>query len=302
MSNVLDAFAADGRWYRGNLHLHTTNSDGRLEPQAAVDLYRRNGYDFLAVTDHWALTRPADLDPGDGFLLIPGEEINGFHPETDMIWHIVGLFLDREVERGGDDTPQWGIDALREAGGDVVFAHPYWSGDTVPEILDLEGLTAVEVFNTTCERAHGRGHSLVHWDGLLHRGRRLWGAAVDDAHHGERDGLQGWIMLKAPALSIEAVRAAFRAGHFYASTGPEIHDITMADGQITVRCSPCAAVHAQSNRWIGRSAYAAEALGGTGEPITEATLDVRDEATYVRVTCTDADGRSAWSNPVFLTE
>jgi len=301
MSSVLDAFTAEGTWYRGNLHLHTTNSDGQLSPQEAADLYRENGYDFLAITDHWHLTDPEGVAVGDDFLLVPGEEINGFEPETDMIWHIVGLFPQRGVVREGDRPAQWGIDALRAVGADVVFAHPYWSGDLVPEMLALEGFFAIEVFNTTCERAHGRGHSLVHWDGLWHAGRRPWGLAVDDAHHGRFDGLQGWIMLKAPTLSLEAVRTALHAGQFYASTGPEIHDLKLTNGQITVRCSPCRAVHVQSNRWIGRSAYAEKAYGGTGEPLTDATLAVHDEATYVRVTCTDYTGRSAWTNPIVLT-
>ena len=49
-------FAAEGNWYRGNLHLHTSNSDGRLSPEAAVRLYQEHGYDFVAITDHNKLT------------------------------------------------------------------------------------------------------------------------------------------------------------------------------------------------------------------------------------------------------
>lgn len=40
------------RWYRGNLHLHTLRSDGRAFPEEAILLYRKLGYDFLALTDH----------------------------------------------------------------------------------------------------------------------------------------------------------------------------------------------------------------------------------------------------------
>jgi hypothetical protein len=303
MSTVLDAFTSSGRWYRGNLHLHTTVSDGRFSPPDSVALYRENGYDFLAVTDHWKRVDPASLGGDDDFLLIPGEEINGYDPGADMIWHAVALFLPREIEREENHRPaQWAIDRIREAGADAVLAHPYWSGDQTQDILPLEGLTAIEVFNTTCERAHGRGHSLVHLDGLWHKRKRLWGTAVDDAHHGRLDGLQGWIMLRAPELSLDAVRAAFQAGRFYASTGPEIHSLRIAEGTMTVRCSPCEAVHVQSNRWIGRSAYADADFGGPGHPLTEVTLalSAEAEATYVRVTVTDHRGRSAWSNPIAL--
>ncbi|MGH7393461.1 MAG: PHP domain-containing protein [Candidatus Rokuibacteriota bacterium] len=37
---------------RGNLHAHTTFSDGVLAPHRLVEEYERLGYDFLAITDH----------------------------------------------------------------------------------------------------------------------------------------------------------------------------------------------------------------------------------------------------------
>ena len=303
MASPLDAFTAAGRWFRGNLHLHTTVSDGRLTPPEAVAFYRQNGYDFLAITDHWKRVDPAGLGADPDFLLIPGEELNMYDQAADMLWHAVALFLPREIARPENQRPaQWGIDLICEAGADAVLAHPYWSGNRVEELAALTGLTAIEVFNTTCERAHGRGHSLVHLDGLWHLKKRLWGVAVDDCHHGAFDGLQGWIMLKAPELTLEAVRAAFRAGHFYASTGPEIEHLEIKDGNLTVRCSPCAAVHVQSNRWIGLSAYADADFGGPGRPLTEVTIPLSTEpdASYVRVTLTDYLGHSAWSNPIAL--
>ncbi len=49
-------FAQPGEWLRGNLHTHTTRSDGLLSPQATVDEYARRGYDFLSLTDHSVVT------------------------------------------------------------------------------------------------------------------------------------------------------------------------------------------------------------------------------------------------------
>src|SRR2546428_12845873 len=37
---------------RGNLHAHTTFSDGALSPHRLIEEYERLGYDFLAITDH----------------------------------------------------------------------------------------------------------------------------------------------------------------------------------------------------------------------------------------------------------
>ena len=37
---------------KGNLHAHTTFSDGVRSPQALIEEYESRGYDFLAITDH----------------------------------------------------------------------------------------------------------------------------------------------------------------------------------------------------------------------------------------------------------
>lgn len=44
--------AAAGGWRRGMFHMHTYWSDGRVFPEQAVDIYKKLGYDFLALSDH----------------------------------------------------------------------------------------------------------------------------------------------------------------------------------------------------------------------------------------------------------
>lgn len=43
---------------KGQLHAHTTMSDGRLTPQETADEYARLGFHFLAITDHDHLCVP----------------------------------------------------------------------------------------------------------------------------------------------------------------------------------------------------------------------------------------------------
>jgi histidinol phosphatase-like PHP family hydrolase len=50
---LLAPFAASGRFYKGNLHTHSTRSDGAREPADVCAAYRDAGYDFLALTDHF---------------------------------------------------------------------------------------------------------------------------------------------------------------------------------------------------------------------------------------------------------
>lgn len=44
------------RWYKGNTHAHTTESDGDSSPEAVTRWYRDQGYQFLVLSDHNVLT------------------------------------------------------------------------------------------------------------------------------------------------------------------------------------------------------------------------------------------------------
>src|SRR5262249_56519942 len=69
------------RWYKGNTHTHTLNSDGDSTPDDVVHWYREHGYNFLVLTDHNFLTSVDGLNALHGadekFLVIRGEEVSG---------------------------------------------------------------------------------------------------------------------------------------------------------------------------------------------------------------------------------
>jgi len=174
-------------------------------------------------------------------------------------------------------------------------AHPYYTGVSPDEMLAIEGYGAVEVFNTVCEVMIDRGHSMVHWDDLLSRGRQVCAVASDDCHHAYDDSLQGWTWVKAPALTREHILMALERGSFYASTGPELHGVRRVGDRIEVRCSPVRKIGLVSNPARGKRVIARE-----GETLTEASLPLPANATYARVQVTDSAGRMAWSGPMFL--
>ncbi|MGQ9515591.1 MAG: PHP domain-containing protein [Thermoproteota archaeon] len=56
------------------MHCHTTNSDGALSPLDVSRVYDKEGYDFVAFTDHGKVTK---LTHGYGdVLLLFGEELS----------------------------------------------------------------------------------------------------------------------------------------------------------------------------------------------------------------------------------
>jgi hypothetical protein len=88
--------------------------------------------------------------------------------------------------------------------------------------------------------------------------------------------------------------AALKAGHYYASTGPEIHTIRLHDGQITIRCSPASRILI-TGATPGKQVHAGHALTECSLP-----LDMFQASAYIRVTVIDATSQRAWSYPIWL--
>lgn len=295
-------FSSPGNWYRGNLHGHTTESDGAFTPAEYAAFYRGRGYDFAAVTDHWKVTDMAAFSSPD-FAFISGAEIDGHDPVSGM-HHVLGLGIRALPPRPAADTLQGTVDAIRALGGLAFVAHPYWSGQSARDLMTAQGYTGIEVWNGTCAMRWGKGLASVQWDEMLEAGRPVMALATDDAHHraeqGDDVGL-GWVVVRSETLSAPAVLEALRDGRFYASTGPEILDVQVeydgtGSGPVAhVRCSPCRAIHFICEGPLGRTVNAAP-----GETVTEVTLRLHRAARYLRVECVNAEGKTAWTNPFWL--
>lgn len=290
-------FKIEGEWFKGNLHTHTTNSDGAWSPDKVVSEYKANGYNFAFITDHWKVTDVSTLSK-DGFLALNGQEFNIEGSELGYHYHIVGLNLKKTIPSGIAKNAQGIIDLIRSEGGEAVVAHPYWSGLTLNDIALLNGHLGVEIFNSTCYFSIGKGHSVVHWDDLLNKKNLLFGFAVDDTHqhfneHRQIDICAAWIVAKMPALTEENVMKAIKAGHFYSSIGPAIKDISIEDGKIHVSTSEVKFINFIANAHGGESFMAKST-----DFITEAEYKIRGSERYIRVECIDKDGKGAWSNPL----
>jgi hypothetical protein len=131
---------------------------------------------------------------------------------------------------------------------------------------------------------------------LLGRGHRLGVYAADDAHFQPQDppGCAAWVQVRAESLEPDALLSALKDGQYYASTGPEIHDIRLDDGMITIRSSPASRVLV-TGCVPGKEVRAGDAFTECSLP-----LDMFRTSAYIRVTVVDASGGRAWSNPIWL--
>jgi predicted metal-dependent phosphoesterase TrpH len=295
VATTWSAFAAAGQWYKGNLHCHSTESDGAISPEHVVSFYQERGYAFLALSDHRRVT---DLSRyvGARFLPLGAMEIDGSDSLTGGPYHMLAIGLRQfRAQQPGVGLVEM-LAATAADGGVTVFCHPYWLGTCATDLLGLEGCLGVEVFNANCEVEIGKGYSMQCWDDLLQRGKRFFGFATDDAHWRQADHGLGWIMVKAAQLDEAYILAALRDGQFYSSSGPEIHALTLEDGVARVRCSPVDAIH-----FVGDTRHGERVAGAEGRPITEASYTLRGRERYLRVECVRNDGTRAWSNPLWLT-
>jgi hypothetical protein len=307
-------FAVPGRFWRGNLHTHTTRSDGHLEPADTVAWYRDNGYDFVAITDHYVRRfAPSVTDTralrGDGFTTLLGAELHAPRTAVGNLWHIVaaGLPVDFEPVAPGETGPQLAARAAA-SGAFVVVAHPAYYGLTVADIESMPAAHAMEVFNGASELAYEMGHSGHILDVMLARGRRIDAVAADDAHFAPEfpefpDHGLGWVEVRAEENDPDALVAALRAGHFYASEGPKLLNVAIDADEVLVESSPVQKVVVSGGAERYECRYGRDLIH-VRVPLTMFRNGGHEVdpllGTHIRITVVDAAGKRAWTNPIWL--
>lgn len=302
---------AAGRWYKGNTHAHTLNSDGDSSPEAVAQWYRDHGYAFLVLSDHNVFTDPQTLAhlTGPEFLLIPGEEVTSAFERRPV--HVNGLNLPLLVNPVEAETMvatiQGNVDAIRAVGGVPHINHPNFGwAFGARELAQVQRDRLLEIFN---------GHPLVHneggggfpgmeriWDLLLTGGKILFGIAVDDAHHflGEfapdrSNPGRGWVMVRTTRLTPSGIAEALEAGRFYASTGVVLDEVRVSGTLMSLEISS-----------EGSFRYTTEFIGAGGQVLqtshtTNPSFTLQGPEPYVRARVRRSDGATAWVQPAFTT-
>ncbi|HEY9814676.1 MAG TPA: PHP domain-containing protein [Candidatus Obscuribacterales bacterium] len=166
LRQVFEHFTATSCPRSYNFHLHTTCSDGRLSPRQVIDQAIALGLKGLAITDHHSVrgydqaqaylaqVAPADSQPR----LWTGMEISaglldnevhilcyGFEPSHTAL----KPYLQQRAPRGLDYEATQVINAVHQAGGLAVLAHPDRYRRSPQDLIDTAatlGIDGVEVF------------------------------------------------------------------------------------------------------------------------------------------------------------
>lgn len=242
-----DLFAR--RPYKGDTHMHSSQSDGGESPAYVASACRRIGLDFMAVTDHHRYE--PSLEAIRAFAgvkldlaMYPGEEV---HP-PDVPVHMVnfgGRFsvnkkfrtvqYQREFRKlvaslAGTLPPGvvpghaagclWSFAKIREAGGLSVFCHPHWVHDCTYNVAEAlnDWLFRKRPFDAF-ELIGGYWRSQLESNQLqsawyteqIGRGRAVPVVGASDAH-GCHNDLFGWYYTIAFASSRDGLLDAIREG------------------------------------------------------------------------------------------
>jgi hypothetical protein len=298
------------KWFKGNTHTHSLNSDGDSTPDEVVQWYREQRYHFLFFTDHNVVT-PVDglnaiFGAPDRFLVIRGEEITDSAAGKPVHLNMLGGEGVVAPQSGATpaDALRRNVAAIKAARGVVSVNHPNFGWAlSAGDLLEARGAELLEIHNAhyqvNNDGGGGQPDTEALWDSMLSAGITVFGVASDDVHEFKRPWVKtaarpgfGWIVVRAPRLTADAILSAMARGDFYASTGVELTDIQATPQRVTVTIKE-----------LSYARYTVQFIGKGGRVLAEVSAspyqyNIVGNEGYVRARIRDSNGQAAWTQPV----
>jgi hypothetical protein len=216
MKNVKHLLPQVSRYFKTNLHTHSTVSDGKLTPAELKEAYIALGYQVLSLTDHNVIVDYSDMNEPD-FLFLTGIEVEFNHPEYvsgsdrpvyhlnliakqhDNLWapgKVTGKFpnaapFEEKMQCENMDmsyNPE-AVNAMiakaNEKGFLVTYNHPTWSCQSYPDYAPLKNVWGMEVRNSECCSLGNNDNNERVFKDLLNLGNRILPLGSDDTHKRE---------------------------------------------------------------------------------------------------------------------
>jgi hypothetical protein len=311
-------------WYRGDCHVHSVYSDGKLTPEQLAAGARAAGLNFVATTEHNTVGAHGAwrAHDGDDLLVILGEEVTTLTGH----WLALGIQPGQVVDwrhQVRDEMVGQHLDQVHQAGGLCVAAHPHAPYASGVFMYQYQGFDAVEVWNGlwASDRPWNADNeaALAEWGrGLaadIHSGRWRPAMGNSDTHLEDQIGIPQTVVL-AEELSTHAILAGIRAGRSWIAESAAVglsftvhagdhgagigESLKICDEPAVVRAVvhgvPSGAVSFHTDRGAVHQASLPIAGSGTVEWRTSAEGSV-----FIRVEVRHPGGHmAALSNPIIL--
>ena len=219
------------RW-QGDIHTHTTASDGTLSSEQLIELCRWQHLDFLFVTNHNNFSENFSLPHPEDLTVIPGTEWTHYNGHANF------LGVERPYRNpfcvNTPDQARSVMEEARNAGATIVINHPFCK----PECgwvwgMDLSAYDAVEVWNGPLMHENENTACLAWWHDQLLSGRHIPITGGSDFHRTGLMTLPGipCTCLFAPSREPDDLLQALKCGHGYIKIGPDGPDLEVYAGE-----------------------------------------------------------------------
>jgi hypothetical protein len=214
----------DPGWYGGELHCHSTESDGKYSVENVVGEASRLGLDFLALTDHFTISQWRKLDGlayPRSIALLHSCEITSHQGHANL--HGISKWVDVYVDREGWSMNQ-AADATHGQGGLFCVNHMY-SGDLRWQDFSFDWHKAdlIEIYHNL--EGCNNGPMLSWWDHLLSQGLKIVGVGGTDSHDpftGRHKLGQCVSWVYADELSERGIISGIKRGQVVVSNGAKL--------------------------------------------------------------------------------
>lgn len=212
------------KYYKVNLHCHSTFSDGKKTPEELKEFYKKHGYGAVAFTDHDIFITHNDLTD-DKFVALNGFEFEISEEGEDWrdakTCHICYVALSDENNKSicyhrtkyitpknqkwrplvnfDENEPDYEREYTKECINDMIkkgkengffvtYNHPTWSGERYPEYMSYEGMDAMEISNYSSAANGYDEYNGRCYDDMLCGGKKIYCVSADDNHNLQPDG------------------------------------------------------------------------------------------------------------------
>jgi hypothetical protein len=205
------------RWLRGDLHTHSVHSDGSYTLEENAAAIKALGCDFIAMTDHNAISQNIAYPRGSGVVMIPGMEFTTNFGHSNFLG--VGDPLDDFRVASQADVDRR-IATARARGAKIVLNHPHC--EYCPWLWDFAAdYDWVEIWNGPWTERNAR--ALHWWQEQLAGGRRLVAVGGSDTHrphpHVKHASPCTWVL--AESRTAAGVLEGIARGHTFTTFAPD---------------------------------------------------------------------------------
>ena len=297
-------------FYKANLHCYSALSDGRLTPEELKEIYKKNGYSILAITDKKAVSEKVLCD--DDFLTLSAFSFGAVSKDTYPIKSplFTAISLNEEPAEIEEYKGGYDIDAIssyiaecKKKGYFTTFCSPARSCLVMPEYLNFSNADAMEIMNYSSLMQGYDEYSAVAYDNFTRRNHRLFALANDGNKNSypleskKSDSFGNYTYVNSDSLDYASIARSLKEGCFYASEGPEIKALWIKGDTLNIRTSEADKIVV----YFGRRGSGFLFSNG-GVPLTAASFKIGPKDVYVRCIVTDKDGRRAFTKAYYIDE